>query len=182
MNRRPPLFCWPIWPARSLLLGFFHRALGGVGSFLGGVSSFGCLVGGNGGVASSSSVGSAFSSGASGRSGVSSAFSSFHRAVSGTFDGRCCVFGGGCGVVGSLFTASGEAHRGGKDERQSDRFFHLGNPSRFEQIDRHRNRSIPEYANRAQNYPLGKWRATPFFGQPGCFVANLLCPERAWRK
>src|SRR5690606_36770888 len=110
---------------RSLLLGFFHRALGGVGGFLGSAGSFGRLVGGGGGVAGSRGIGrsAGFASGGGGR--VGGAFGSFHRAVSGAFDGRGCVFGRGGRVVGSLFGASSEAHRGGEDERQSDRSLHV---------------------------------------------------------
>ena len=132
-QRRPRCFLTKR-PRKSLFLGFFHRTLGSVGGFLGGSRRFGGLVGRGCGVAGSCSVGGAIGS----RSGIGGAFGRFHRAVSGAFDGRG-VFGGCGGVVGSLFTASGEAHRSGENERQSDRFFHAGNPSRFELIDRHRN-------------------------------------------
>src|SRR3546814_12904393 len=48
--RRPP-FPAARKPERSLLLGFFHRALGGVGCFLGGAGCFGGLIGRGCGVA-----------------------------------------------------------------------------------------------------------------------------------
>src|SRR3546814_3086124 len=48
-SRRPlPVSSAPKRPERSLLLGFFQRALGGVGGFLGSAGSFGRLVGGGG--------------------------------------------------------------------------------------------------------------------------------------
>ncbi len=93
-----------------------------------------------------------------------SAFGGFHRAVSSAFDGCSGVFGGCSGVVGGLFGAGSEAQRSGEDERQSDRFLHIGNtPSRFwtdrsaqEQID-------PETAQSRAELPLAKYGATPFF-------------------
>src|SRR3546814_17658776 len=54
--RRPP-FPAARKPERSLLLGFFHRALGGVGCFLGGAGCFGGLIGRGCGVARGSGVG-----------------------------------------------------------------------------------------------------------------------------
>jgi len=43
-------------------------------------------------------------------------------------------------------------------------------PSRFELTDRHRNGSIPNIANRGQNYRLVESRATPFLGELVRFV------------
>src|SRR3546814_18136513 len=68
-------------------------------------------------------------------SGVGSARRGVHRAVSSAFDGRRGVFGGRGRVVGSLFAASGEAERSGKDERQSDRLIHVGIPLLMELMD-----------------------------------------------
>lgn len=155
-------------PARSvLLLGFFHRALGGVDGFTSSSSSFTGLVGGFtsssasrtgcGGSSSASSVGGA-------GSGISSAFSGVHRAVGRAFHGCSGVFGTGSGVISSRFSASGQAERCGEDQRQCDRLFHLGGPliKFWHKCDGTNRMSEPIVCD---GYRLGQHRATPYSRQ-----------------
>ncbi len=121
------MFLWPK-AERRLLLGSVDSGLRLVGRFLGSARSFGGLVASSGGVAGSSCRTGVGGGVLGGRSGVGSAFGGLHRTVGSAFGGGFSGRGFGGGVVGSLFTASGEAQRGGQNERQSDRFLHLGIP------------------------------------------------------
>lgn len=117
--------------ATGLLLGFFHRALGGVDGFTSGFGSFtGLVSSGTSGIGSFASGTSSSRTSGINRTGgrVSGTGSSVHRTVSssfGTFGSRFCT---SSSVVSSLFSASGEAERCGKDQRDCDRLFHMGAP------------------------------------------------------